>query len=989
MKKQLRKVVLSLFATLLLAGANAQITVFPYTEDFESFATCGTGCGASCTLTNNWVNDTGDNLDWLTDAGGTSSSNTGPSADHTTGTTTGNYLYVETSCSGTGFPNYQANLLSPSIDLTGTNDVQFEFWYHMYGQSMGTLHIDVSSDGGTSWTNDVVPAWTDDIDLWQQSPSISLGAWVGSTVIVRLRFISGTNFYSDVAVDDFTIYDLLAEDAGITQFIQPQLPTCSFNDSVTVELTNFGTDTLTSVTIDWAFNGTGQTTYNWTGSLPYGATENVFLGTAPYTSGDNLMAYTSLPNGITEFASGNGNDTSYIDISTGLNGTYTIGATGDYLTFNAAVTDLNTYGVCGAVIFNVEDGTYNEQVVLQEVIGMSSSNTVTFQSLNADPSLVTLTYAAAGSTDNFVVQMQGGDFYNFNNLGITSGGLTYGTAIDVTGEACHNSWTGNIISGPSTVSTTSTNMALITSYSGSSDTSNVFDNNTMNYGSYVFYWYGTSGNNETGLVFTNNTLDNFYYRGLHLYYLDDVEIGGNVLTPLPNYTGSIYRVYLHDVTNGAEIYNNDLRGMSYGYGMYLSSLFGTLSTPVNVYNNFVHLGDTTTTSTSYGLYITGCNYVNMLNNSINIESIGTASRGVYVTGGTQNTLMNNIVSNEGPGYAIYYISGLGDCNHNDYYAPNGIPFYFNGDVTDINTWQSSTGFDMVSDTLDPMFHASDDLHTCQSQFIDAGATHYAFITDDIDGQVRDTVTPDIGADEFLGLNIGFESDTIYKCTTEVLILGGWEPQDDAISYLWNTTESTPSVGVTGGGNYNCTVTTACGTAYPSVEVALIPDAVAGFDLFTSFLTAQCTSTSSGTITSYLWDFGDGTTSSEMSPTHLYADTGMYTITLTVSGPCGSDTYTQDMYANTVGIEDLEVFGALNVYPNPNSGTFTIDMSTSEGTSVAFKLTDVKGSVVWSAEPGVVEGNFKQQVTLNNQAEGVYFLTITAGEHSTVRKVILN
>ena len=45
--------------------------------------------------------------------------------------------------------------------------------------------------------------------------------------------------------------------------------------------------------------------------------------------------------------------------------------------------------------------------------------------------------------------------------------------------------------------------------------------------------------------------------------------------------------------------------------------------------------------------------------------------------------------------------------------------------------------------------------------------------------------------------------------------------------------------------------------------------------------------SSGEITSYAWDFGDGGTSAETNPSYTYVNPGQYTVTLTVSGPGGS------------------------------------------------------------------------------------------------------
>ena len=53
------------------------------------------------------------------------------------------------------------------------------------------------------------------------------------------------------------------------------------------------------------------------------------------------------------------------------------------------------------------------------------------------------------------------------------------------------------------------------------------------------------------------------------------------------------------------------------------------------------------------------------------------------------------------------------------------------------------------------------------------------------------------------------------------------------------------------------------------------------------LTVDFVDTSTGLITDWLWDFGDGTTSASQSPTHLYTQEGSYTVNLIVSGPGGS------------------------------------------------------------------------------------------------------
>ncbi len=58
------------------------------------------------------------------------------------------------------------------------------------------------------------------------------------------------------------------------------------------------------------------------------------------------------------------------------------------------------------------------------------------------------------------------------------------------------------------------------------------------------------------------------------------------------------------------------------------------------------------------------------------------------------------------------------------------------------------------------------------------------------------------------------------------------------------------------------------------------------------LTVQFTSQSTGNITGWLWDFGDETTSIDPNPSHVYQEAYSYTVSLTVTGPDGSDTETK-------------------------------------------------------------------------------------------------
>ena len=77
--------------------------------------------------------------------------------------------------------------------------------------------------------------------------------------------------------------------------------------------------------------------------------------------------------------------------------------------------------------------------------------------------------------------------------------------------------------------------------------------------------------------------------------------------------------------------------------------------------------------------------------------------------------------------------------------------------------------------------------------------------------------------------------------------------------------------------------------------AIVP--VAGFNASPTSghwpLTVSFSSTSTGTITNLFWDFGDGSTTNTglANPIHVYTGANTNTVTLTASGPAGTDTLT--------------------------------------------------------------------------------------------------
>ncbi|AXT54697.1 PKD domain-containing protein [Aquimarina sp. AD1] len=69
--------------------------------------------------------------------------------------------------------------------------------------------------------------------------------------------------------------------------------------------------------------------------------------------------------------------------------------------------------------------------------------------------------------------------------------------------------------------------------------------------------------------------------------------------------------------------------------------------------------------------------------------------------------------------------------------------------------------------------------------------------------------------------------------------------------------------------------------------------IANFEAATNCSTVNFNSTTINNVNTYSWDFGDGNTSTEQNPTHTYANSGTYSVSLTTSNSAGEDTRQRD------------------------------------------------------------------------------------------------
>jgi len=118
---------------------------------------------------------------------------------------------------------------------------------------------------------------------------------------------------------------------------------------------------------------------------------------------------------------------------------------------------------------------------------------------------------------------------------------------------------------------------------------------------------------------------------------------------------------------------------------------------------------------------------------------------------------------------------------------------------------------------------------------------------------------------------------------------------------------------------------------------------AGFTTTTSSeLTISFSDTSTGEVTSWNWNFGDGKTDAEQNPSHTYENEGTFTVSLTVTGPDGTDIETSIVYVVAGGVSELSVSPAgQNV--SQNSGTASFDVSNTGTGTMSWTAAIAAGS----------------------------------------------
>jgi PKD repeat protein len=153
------------------------------------------------------------------------------------------------------------------------------------------------------------------------------------------------------------------------------------------------------------------------------------------------------------------------------------------------------------------------------------------------------------------------------------------------------------------------------------------------------------------------------------------------------------------------------------------------------------------------------------------------------------------------------------------------------------------------------------------------------------------------------------------------------------------------------------------------------------------LTVSFTDNSSGAPTSWAWTFGDGGTSAEQNPAHVYTVAGTYTVTLLTTNASGSDTITKTNYITVTPPPpdfSVSISPAKQTVVRGGSTSYTISVAPSNGFTgpVTLSVSGHPAGVTMSFSKNPLDASTPASSTLlvetsTTTKQGGHTLTITA------------
>lgn len=137
-------------------------------------------------------------------------------------------------------------------------------------------------------------------------------------------------------------------------------------------------------------------------------------------------------------------------------------------------------------------------------------------------------------------------------------------------------------------------------------------------------------------------------------------------------------------------------------------------------------------------------------------------------------------------------------------------------------------------------------------------------------------------------------------------------------------------------------------------------------------------------TSWLWNFGDGNTSTAQNPMHTYASPGNYTVTLTINNGACTSTQTFGVLVGITKVGDNTP--KVTLMPNPTSGAASILLDQAVAEDLMIQVTDMSGKIL--QQHNLNSGETGLDLNLSDFPAAIYIVQIKGKSFSEIRKLVV-
>lgn len=212
------------------------------------------------------------------------------------------------------------------------------------------------------------------------------------------------------------------------------------------------------------------------------------------------------------------------------------------------------------------------------------------------------------------------------------------------------------------------------------------------------------------------------------------------------------------------------------------------------------------------------------------------------------------------------------------------------------------------------------------------------------------------------------------------------------TYNWSTGSNTDKIELNQTDDYLVTVTDSLGcilTAGPRHFVVDPVPVAAISHIDTAGLTIYYHNFSMDGV-SYLWEFGDNTTSTDPEPIHTYSSAGKYFVKLTATNQCDvkKDSMWVEVHEKSFfGIHETPTSQLLDIFPNPTQQDITVKMTARIQTSTLVSVYNLVGEVIMQKQIELLPGEQSFSVDLSKHAKGLYTLELKTDNSVQYAKIV--